>query len=91
MACTTQGDRMIAQKKITSSHIVVHACSPAAMSEADQLGLSLLADSLALPDSWDVCLALKALALNNCWNLAHTDQVSSSADLWIVGLLLHTA
>jgi hypothetical protein len=55
---------------------VVGGCSPAALSEAASLGLSLLADFLGLPDSWDPCLALKALALNNCWSLAHADQVN---------------
>jgi hypothetical protein len=54
---------------------VLAACSPAALSDADQLGLRLLVDALGLPDSWEPCLALKGLALSSCWHLAHADQV----------------
>ncbi|WIA30581.1 hypothetical protein OEZ86_000664 [Tetradesmus obliquus] len=48
--------------------------SPPMLSDADQLGLRLLVDALGLPDSWQPCLALKALALSSCWSLAHADQ-----------------
>lgn len=50
-------------------------CSSAELSAADRLGLSLLVNGLALPDSWGPCLKLKALALNSCWCLANADQV----------------
>ncbi|KAF8068425.1 UTR3 [Scenedesmus sp. PABB004] len=55
---------------------------PVALTEADELGLALLASVASLPDAAH-CYSLKALALNACWNLAAADEAMHGA---LVGL-----
>lgn len=57
---------------------MLSVCSPPELSPSAKQGLSVFVNTLDLPDSWEMGLKLKALALKCSWCLAAADKVGCS-------------